>query len=421
MQQPVIVSFCVMIALMMGVMVAGQPSTAAQENQSPGGFVTNTPLAVQETTQSERMNNDDATPVMLATQQYTPTPAPTAEGQQPDAFEATVDVYLPEACEYVPGETTGDDCRAIIEANLKPDVEPIAPDNYTLSQYSFWRVGPQPVNTYQSPGGAVSGQIPQGFNFVNVVNQNDNWIQSENGAWIAKSEAYHVVPSRFTGVRLPEGWNQPFGWILDTTGIYASSVPGGPPDASTGLVPRHYERFNIFAEAVDDEGWTWYMVGPDQWVKQIYMTVIQPTPKPGSVSGRWVAIDLFEQSLVAYEDDQPHFATLISSGLPGTETNEGLFTVWARLARDGMSGATGAPNAYALQSVPWVLYFDGSISLHGTYWHDFFGYRRSRGCVNLSISDARYVFEWLGAADAPVNDNGEVMNYVYVHSSGEYR
>ncbi len=32
-----------------------------------------------------------------------------------------------------------------------------------------------------------------------------------------------------------------------------------------------------------------------------------------------------------------------------------------------MSGATGAPSAYALQLVPWVMYFDKSISLHGTY------------------------------------------------------
>jgi hypothetical protein len=416
-------SLFVFLMIIISLMAIAQPLlTIAQDSNTSGGFVTNTPLPNQQSSEADNdPDTDNATPSPLATQSYTPTPAPTAQGQQPDAYEDTVQVYLPEACEYVPGQTASDECREIIEANPKPDVEEIPPDNYTLNQYSFWRVGPQPVNTYDAPGGAVNGQIPQGFNFVNVVNQNDNWIQSETGAWIAKSDAYNVVPSRFTGVRLPDGWNQPFGWILDTTGIYASSVPGGPPDSSTGLVPRHYERFNIFAEAVDDEGWTWYMVEPDRWVKQIYMTVIQPTPKPESVSGRWVAIDLFEQSLVAYEDDTPRFATLISTGLPGTETNEGLFTVWARLARDGMSGATGAPNAYALQSVPWVLYFDDSISLHGTYWHDFFGYRRSRGCVNLSISDARWVFEWLADANAPVDENGELVNYVYVHSTGEYR
>ncbi|MDQ7033544.1 MAG: L,D-transpeptidase [Anaerolineae bacterium] len=91
--------------------------------------------------------------------------------------------------------------------------------------------------------------------------------------------------------------------------------------------------------------------------------------------------------------------------MPRFTTDEGLFEVWARLERDGMTGATGAPEAYALQSVPWVQYFDGSNALHGTYWHDLFGYRRSRGCVNLSISDAGWVFKWMAQADA--NENGE--------------
>lgn len=366
---------------------------------SSGGFVTNTPSA------------PNALP--LATQPAT-TPAPIAESTS----EAVV-LFEPEECEYVEGQTTSDECRAIIEANPEPNVTNIAVDGFTLSQYSFWRVGPQPVNTYDAPNGAVNGQIPQGFNFVNAVNQVEGWIQSEDGYWINQADSYYVSPSNFTGVTLPENWNQPFGWILDTTGIYASSVPGGEPDSSTGLVPLHYQRFNIFAEVLAEDGWVYYMVGPDQWVKQIYMTVIKPTPRPEGVTGRWVAIDLFEQSLVAYDGDRPVFATLISSGLPNTETNEGLFTVWARLPRDTMSGATGAPNAYDLQSVPWVQYFDNSISLHGTYWHDFFGYRRSRGCVNLSVSDARWVYDFLTGAEP--DESGEIVNYVYVFSSGDYR
>ncbi|MBA3873751.1 MAG: L,D-transpeptidase, partial [Anaerolineae bacterium] len=67
---------------------------------------------------------------------------------------------------------------------------------------------------------------------------------------------------------------------------------------------------------------------------------------------------------------------------------------------------------------PWVMYFDGSISLHGTYWHDNFGYRRSHGCVNLSISDAKWLFNW--TAGATPNPNGDITNYVYVFSTGKY-
>jgi lipoprotein-anchoring transpeptidase ErfK/SrfK len=59
------------------------------------------------------------------------------------------------------------------------------------------------------------------------------------------------------------------------------------------------------------------------------------------------------------------------------------------------------------------MYFDDEIGLHGTYWHDGFGYRHSHGCVNLTITDAHWLYEWTtgGYEDA----------YVYVYSSGQYR
>jgi hypothetical protein len=374
----------------------------AQEPLAFNGFVTNTPMpGVITATPLPSNPVGNATPIPSTTNPNVSVP---------------VQVFEPPQCAYVEGQSASQACIELMAQYPEPNVTPINLDSYTFDSYSFWRVGPDPVNTFDAPNGNVNGQIPQGFNFVNVINQTDGWIQASDGGWISTNDALYKAPSTFVGVTLPEGWNQPFGWILDTTGIWASLTPGGESTSESGLVPLHYERYNIFAEAVDAEGWTWYMVGPNQWVKQIYMSVIKPVERPEGVTGRWVAIDLYEQSLVAYEDDRPVFATLISTGLPATETNEGLFQVWARLARDTMSGFAGAPSAYDLESVPWVQYFDESISLHGTYWHDFFGYRRSRGCVNLTISDSRWVFDFLanGAPDT-------VGQYVYVHSTGEYR
>jgi hypothetical protein len=387
--------FVLLVALSASLTTASWLNVA-QEAPNVTGFATNTPNAPLPT----------VTPNNAV---VTNTPAPT----QSTSLGTPVQVYEPKECEYVAGKTASPACVALMAQYPEPNVTPIRVDAETLDNYSFWRVGPDAVNTYDAPNGNISGQIPQGFNFVNVVAQTDGWIQSENGAWISTNDAYYKQPSTFTGVLLPQGWNQPFGWILDTTGIYASLTPGGESTSESGLVPLHYERYNIFAEEVDADGWSWYMVGPNQWVKQIYMAVIKPVQRPEGVSGRWVAIDLFEQSLVAYEDDKPVFATLISTGLPPNDTPEGVYTVWASLARDSMSGATGAPNAYALQSVPWVKYFNDGISLHGTYWHDFFGYRRSRGCVNLTVSDARWVYEFLEATP----NSGTVV----VMSTGEYR
>ena len=396
-------------ATLLLLLMASIPLLGVQAQESGSVFATNTPSA------------EDAAPTVAATSLPTsaPTLVPTAEAIVAVPEQATVaQVFEPEECRYVEGQSTTDACRAIIEEFPEPNVTPINRDGYTLSQYTFWRIGPHAVAAYDSPGGNFIRMIPEGFNFVNVQGETDGWIQNELGEWISKNDGYYVAASEFVGVELPAGWNHPFGWVLDTTGIWASLYPGGPATSETGLVPLHHERFNIFAEEVDADGWTWYMVGPDQWVKQVFMTVIKPIARPEGVSGRWVAIDLYEQSLMAYEDDRPVFATLISSGLGGFDTNEGLFEVWARVASDGMSGATGAPDAYALENVPWVMYFDGGISMHGTYWHNLFGYRRSHGCVNLSISDARWVFQWTGDGAA---ENGEITTQVYVHSSGDYR
>ena len=328
-------------------------------------------------------------------------------------------VFEPAVCAYVPDKPTSDACLKLMEAHPKPELETVDQDRATLSLYSFWKVGPDAVNKYDAPGGNIVETIPKGFNFVNVLDESvDGWLKIEGGDWIDKNVAKYVEPSYFTGVLLPDDWSQPFAWVLDTTQIYASLIPGGPSSSESGYVTHRYDLVNIFAEAKDSDGWTWFMIGPNQWIKQTFVSRVQPVEQPEGVSGRWVGVDLYEQTLVAYEDDKPVFATLVSSGLEKWSTDEGIFPIWAKMPKDAMAGATGAPDSYALQSVPWVMYFDGSVSLHGTYWHDLFGYRRSHGCVNLSISDARWIFEW--TAKSTPDKDGNIVNDVYVYSSGTY-
>ncbi len=311
------------------------------------------------------------------------------------------------------------DCLAMMQAFPQPELEDIPADHYTLGHFSFWQVGPSAVSLYHAPGGAVTGQIPPGFNFVKAIDTSiPGWIQGAGGEWLKREDAQYVQPSYFTGRLLPADWQHPFAIILDRTGIYTSLRPGEKGSAASGYVTRRYDLVNIFAEEYDEDGSLWYLIGPRQWLRQEYVAKFAPAKRPQGVGGHWVAVDLFEQTLIAYEDDRPVFATLISSGLPQWSTNEGVFAIWARLDRDSMSGATGAPDAYALQAVPWTMYFDEDISLHGTYWHDDFGYRRSHGCVNLSISDARWIYDW--TLEAEPDAKGEIVNDVYVFSSQEY-
>jgi lipoprotein-anchoring transpeptidase ErfK/SrfK len=143
--------------------------------------------------------------------------------------------------------------------------------------------------------------------------------------------------------------------------------------------------------------WDWYLIAPNQWVEQRDLSLAEPQNKPpGGIKGKWVEINLYEQVLVAYQDSQPVFATLISSGLQQFATEPGLFSIYVKVPNTRMSGAYTATQSdyYDIEDVPWTMYFDGDRGIHGAYWHDYFGYRRSHGCINLSLTDAKWLYEW---------------------------
>ena len=70
-----------------------------------------------------------------------------------------------------------------------------------------------------------------------------------------------------------------------------------------------------------------------------------------------------------------------------------------------MYGGTGSMY-YNLPGVKWVQYFFEDYGFHGTYWHSNFGQPMSHGCVNMTDSDAKWLFDWAG----PVWD-GETVWY----------
>jgi len=47
-----------------------------------------------------------------------------------------------------------------------------------------------------------------------------------------------------------------------------------------------------------------------------------------------------------------------------------------------------------LPDVPYVMYFYSGYGIHGTYWHDNFGVPMSHGCINLTIPDAEWLYNF---------------------------
>jgi L,D-transpeptidase catalytic domain len=292
-------------------------------------------------------------------------------------------------------------------AHPVPDVRPLAVDISEIGLSPYYRVfgGTQPV--YNTPNGDVVGVIDAGFHYVTIKSRQGDWAQLSPTRWIPMHNLTLAASSPFSGVLIDQPLAYPMAWLLLPT--RPSAIPGMEPDPSTPMLDR-YTRVNIFAMlSIDDVDW--YLIGPGQWVVQQRLARVLPAIKPDGVKGRWVAVDLYEQVLTAYEDDRMLFTTMVSTGLPRPQwgTNKGLFRIWARLVADDMAGAFGRPDYYNLKDVPWVMYFDGAIALHGAYWHDNFGYRMSHGCVNMSVTDAHWLFEWT----AGFYDDA----WVYVYSS----
>ncbi len=305
---------------------------------------------------------------------------------------------------------------AEILASPKPDVQQLYADQKTLFDRHYMKVL-DAVDLYDAPNGNVVDHLDTGFNYVTVKAASGDWTEIDDNRWVKSSELQEVIPSTFAGITLPSTpLTYPIGWIL--LNVVPSATPGAKPPADALAVLR-YTVVNLYA-TVNVDGWDWYQIGINQWVEQRKVAKMLPVERPAGVdTTKWVSVDLYEQVAIAYENDTPVFATLVSSGLKDWPTEEGLFHVYVRYPRTLMQGANGKPDFYWLQEVPWTQYFDHDIALHGTYWHDGFGYRHSHGCVNLSITDAEWLYNWASSEiDLSVpNDTGAA---VYVYSSGTY-
>jgi hypothetical protein len=115
----------------------------------------------------------------------------------------------------------------------------------------------------------------------------------------------------------------------------------------------------------------------------------------------WLEASIWQGWLIAYEGTNPVYVTLISPGrggspVPGIDpletasTPTGTFKITGKFATATMV----APGDYIHSDVPWTQNFHGPHALHGAYWHNDWGKRKSAGCVNVSPLDGRYLFHF---------------------------
>jgi len=295
-----------------------------------------------------------------------------------------------------------------------PPTSPSDNTKYGTSTANRLNVRPRPgVSNDNAPVGQLAnGTRVQIYESSTVTGDiwyrigNERWVHSN---WVALDRALALVPNENTTTRDVGSATLPVGWVVSKT-LSVRKQPGeGFHNPVVGRV-QHNQALPILETRLVG-GDNWYRIDREAWVHGSQVGVALPKPRPASIgpNERWVGVNLSEQTAVAYEGDKPVYALLVATGLPGTPTVQGVFRTWWRLRSRKMSGGQfGTPLYYNLEEVPWTCYFSGGYALHGAYWHDAFGRPRSHGCVNMSLYDSWWVFQW----SAPDGDKAPAV-YVY--------
>jgi hypothetical protein len=117
-----------------------------------------------------------------------------------------------------------------------------------------------------------------------------------------------------------------------------------------------------------------------------------------------IEANLDYQTLSCYEGNTEVYFCRIASGL-GYDPSTGqasdklatpvgnLLTHWKIVSLNMTAGTF--QSGYSTPAVPWSTMISGDgVAIHGAFWHNAFGEKRSHGCVNVTPEDAKWIFRW---------------------------
>ena len=114
-----------------------------------------------------------------------------------------------------------------------------------------------------------------------------------------------------------------------------------------------------------------------------------PNTADGRPLDKHIYISLKYQELRYYTGPYLMDDFLVSTGIPGKDTPTGEFSVLRKVPSVLYQG-----DNYYYPDTKWNLMFWPTYYVHGAYWHRNFGYKMSHGCVNVSYTDVKPLYDW---------------------------
>lgn len=266
--------------------------------------------------------------------------------------------------------------------------------------FSYVKVESVGAPRYDRPGGkaehVVEEQTKAFFLAKDAVitRRGKKWLRTVYGEYVELDVTRPVVPTQLRGVELNAHNSLPIAFVI------------GPDDGVITYCPR-YQRMAACGRAAKHSRFKpagHLLVGTQEYVLSArgklyeaeYVRTADEITRPEDIpdDARWVHINLDEQTFVAYEGDVPHYTSLISSGVEGRDTPDGLYRTQRKYVSKTMRGPDETHGRYRVEEIPWVMYYHGAYAVHGAYWHNQFGEVRSHGCTNIAPVDAQWLFDW---------------------------
>lgn len=303
-----------------------------------------------------------------------------------------------------------------------PIIEPCPEEDWLLPEKKA-RITTKTIYTYTQPdfksprlGSLKRDQIvtiQEEVTAPNGPSHNPRWYQLEEGyihsAYTQRVDYAHLNPVLTV---IPKG-----GQLGEIKVPFVDSLRKLRPNRWQPLWRLYYESAHWITHLDQGpDGQPWYGLTdellhmqyyvPASAVRSIQASELTPISPEVPEAEKHIEVSLADQSMIAYESNQPVYSCIISTGvhtrnlpvdaLP-TDTPSGSFHIQVKVPSKHMGDGrlTSDIEAYELLGVPWVCFFhkDG-IAFHGTYWHDNFGRKMSHGCVNMRNEDARWLYRW---------------------------
>lgn len=250
---------------------------------------------------------------------------------------------------------------------------------------------------------------------------NQRWVETPDGyLWAGQVQPVRNHPNTPEDALPQTSLGQ--GMWVEVSVPYVDLVLANPPARApwlvnriaSGLIPRFFYSQIAWVDQVrtDEAGQTWYRInerygyGDAFWaIAEAFrpLTKEEMAPISPGVENKRVLVNVDYQTMSCFEGDTEVYFARVSTGalydylgnrVDTWETPLGKHRIWRKAVSLPLSGGS-ADVGWDLPAVGWISLFVGAgVAIHSTYWHNNYGEPSSRGCVNASPDDSKWVFRW---------------------------